>query len=200
VGREDKLSMQALPRIALVTCVDLPAREVDDRPFHAELERRGVAYEIAAWDDGAVAWSAFDACLIRTTWDDSERRDEFMAWAERAARATRLLNPPEVVRWNTRKRYLAELAEDGAAVAPTDWLARGSEVEPAALVAGRGWRRALLKPVVGATARETLRFDVDADGLARARAHLERTLAREDMMLQPYLASVEAEDFGGDGG
>ena len=47
--------------------------------------------------------------------------------------------------------------------------------------------------MIGATARETLRFDADPAGIAEAQAHLERTLAVEDMMVQPYLERVETE-------
>jgi glutathione synthase/RimK-type ligase-like ATP-grasp enzyme len=178
-------------RIALATCADLPAWEVDDRPLHAALGARGVEVARPAWDDPAFDWGACAACLIRTTWDYMERREEFVAWAERTAAATRVFNPAPVVRRNTHKSYLRELEAAGVPTVPTAWLAAGSTVDLAAELAGRGWRRAFLKPAVGATARETLRFAVDRAGLAAARRHLARTLPREDMLLQPYLGSVE---------
>ena len=56
-----------------------------------------------------------------------------------------------------------------------------------------GWKRGFLKPVVGATARETLRFASDHEGLAQAQAHVERLLPDEALMLQPYLQSVETD-------
>ena len=48
-----------------------------------------------------------------------------------------------------------------------------------------------MKPVVGATARETLRFDSSPDGLAAAQSHIDRLIPHEALMLQPYLNSVE---------
>jgi glutathione synthase/RimK-type ligase-like ATP-grasp enzyme len=180
-------------RIALATCSELPAHEVDDLALHRALERRGVDFELVAWDEADVDWGAFDACLIRTTWDYAERREAFLAWAEGAARVTLLFNPVEVVRWNTHKRYLAELEGAGAPVTPTLWIERGTAFDLRGALAERGWERAFLKPMVGATARQTLRFDADAEGLARAEAHLARTLGNEGMMLQPYLSSVETE-------
>jgi hypothetical protein len=122
-----------------------------------------------------------------------ERRDAYVAWAGHVAAVSRLFNPPGVVGWNTDKRYLQQLAQGGVPVAPTVWLPRGSRADVAALLAERGWRRAFLKPLVGATARETLRFDADPSGIARAQAHLDRLLPVEGMMLQPYLARVETE-------
>ena len=180
-------------RLALASCRDLPAWEVDDRPLVAALEARGARVEEPAWDDPHADWASFDACLIRTTWDYMERRDEYVAWAARVEESTPLYNAAAVVRWNTHKGYLRELADRGVAIVPTVWLQAGTRPAIAKLLAERQWRRGFLKPMVGATARETLRFDSDLAGLAGAQAHAERLLAREGLMLQPYLERVEAD-------
>ncbi len=167
------------------------AWEVDDRPFRAALVARGVEVAQPVWNDPEVDWSAFDAVLIRTTWDYTDHLAEFVAWAERVGASTRLFNPAPVVRWNTHKGYLKELEALGVPLAPTVWLPRGSGVDVRAVCEERSWTRGFVKPMVGATARETLRFTADAEGLDVAQAFLERTLAVEDMMLQPYLPAVE---------
>ena len=56
-------------KIALATCVELPGWEVDDRFFHAALDELGVSYDLPPWTDTDVDWAAYDAVLIRTTWD-----------------------------------------------------------------------------------------------------------------------------------
>jgi glutathione synthase/RimK-type ligase-like ATP-grasp enzyme len=180
-------------RLALVTCRDLPSWEVDDRPLVAELTQRGATVVEPAWDDPSADWSSFAGCLIRTTWDYMERRDEYVSWAERVERSTPLFNSARVVRWNTHKSYLRELESLGVAIIPTLWLEPGEPVTIAARLAERGWGRGFLKPTIGATARETLRFEADADGLAAAQAHADRVLAREGLMLQPYLERVESD-------
>ena len=106
-------------RIAAATCSSLPDWEVDDRPLHAALARRGVEVVQPAWDDCTFDWGACDACLIRTTWDYMERRDKYVAWAKRVAAVTKLFNPFELVRWNTDKNYLRDLGSRGAPVAST---------------------------------------------------------------------------------
>jgi hypothetical protein len=178
-------------RIALATCSRLPDWERDDEALRAALRARGAEPVDAVWDDPSVAWGSFDACLIRTTWDYAERRDEFVAWSERVADATLLLHGPELVRWNTHKSYLRDLERRGVPIVPTIWIDRGERVDPASILAERGWARGFLKPVVGSTARETLPFEAGECGAARA--HLERMLAAESMMLQPYLSRVETE-------
>jgi glutathione synthase/RimK-type ligase-like ATP-grasp enzyme len=174
--------------LALATCASLPAWEVDDRAFHEALAARGIDARQAVWDDTAIDWSAFDAVLIRTTWDYQDKRDAFVAWAERLP--VPLHNPADIVRWNTHKAYLRDLDARGVPIIPTEWLARGTTPDIASLCGRRGWRRAFLKPCVGATARETLRFDA---GDPAAQRHAQRLLLHEDVMLQPYLSRVETE-------
>ncbi len=179
--------------IALATCTKLPNWEVDDRPLFEAFAERGVQISHPAWDDVSIDWSAFDACLIRTTWDYQEKHEAFIAWAEHVDQVTRLFNPVSIVRWNTHKTYLRDLAERGAPIAPTVWLDTGSTVDVREIVKSHGWDRAFIKPFIGSTSRETLRFDADEEGLSAAQAHLDRLLPNEGVMIQPYLERVETE-------
>lgn len=178
-------------RIALASCSNLPDWEVDDRPLHQAFAAQGIEACVVAWDNPLVKWSEFDACLIRTTWDYTDRPGEYLGWIDRVSRQTRLFNSAQVVRWNTHKKYLRDLESKGVAVVPTVWLAKSSRIDLAGVLRERGWARAFLKPAIGATARETLRFDASTEGLSLAMAHLERLMPQEDMLLQPYLNSVE---------
>lgn len=180
-------------RIALATCSKLPDWEVDDRPLHAAFMARGAEMVRPNWDDREFDWGACDACLIRTTWDYTDRRDEYVDWARRVGAVTRLFNPHDIVRWNTCKSYLRDLETHGVAVTPHVWIEAGSSIDLPGLLLEKGWYRAFLKPAIGATARETLRFDATADGIEEANQHLVRLLANESMILQPYLPSVETE-------
>jgi glutathione synthase/RimK-type ligase-like ATP-grasp enzyme len=174
--------------IALATCATVPDWEIDDRAFHSALKARGIDARQCVWDDPRVDWASFELVLIRTTWDYQEKRAAFVAWAQNVPAP--LHNPPAIVEWNTHKSYLRDLEARGVPIILTEWLARGTTPDIASLCERRGWRRAFLKPCVGATSRETLRFDV---GDPVAQQHAERLLPHEDLMLQPYLSSVETE-------
>jgi hypothetical protein len=176
-------------RIALVTYRRLPDLDPDDRPLAEVLTRRGHAVVPAIWDDPAIDWAAFDVALLRSTWDYFHRRDEFLAWAARAAAATRLLNPIDLVRWNSHKSYLVELGRRGADVIPTEITPAGSPLDVQARMAANGWTRAVLKPAVSGDAYGTI--FVDEGAMAAAQAHTDTLLAERDVMLQPYFASVE---------
>ncbi|MGE3166479.1 MAG: RimK family alpha-L-glutamate ligase [Planctomycetota bacterium] len=179
-------------RIALATCADLPSWEVDDQPLHRTLTADGFHVGQPVWNDPTVDWGAFDACVIRTTWDYTERLTEFREWLDRVSRATRLWNPATVAAWNIEKTYLRELATRGARIVPTVWIERGHSPDLRTELHSLGWKRAFLKPVVGASARGTLPIRGEAD-LATAQAHLERASQASGMMLQPYFDRVETE-------
>ena len=109
-------------RLALATCSNLPDWEVDDVPFHQAIVDAGIDMARPVWDDPNVDWKAFDAVLIRTTWDYQEKQVAFNAWARRVSEDTHLVNPVDVVVWNTAKTYLRDLEAVGAPLTPTQWL------------------------------------------------------------------------------
>jgi glutathione synthase/RimK-type ligase-like ATP-grasp enzyme len=174
--------------VALAISRDLPEMDQDEHLVADALVERGVETDIVVWDDD-VDWAAYDAVVIRSTWDYWERLEEFRAWADRVGAVTRLLNGPDVVRWNTDKAYLLELEERGAPIVPTAWLGQGDRIDLAELLDDRGWRRAVLKPLIGAGASGLL--VVDRDDIAAGQAHLEGLLAQGDAMVQPYLETIE---------
>ena len=178
-------------RIALATCAGLPTWETDDRPLHDALHNLGVEVVLPVWDDPSIDWEGFDACLIRTTWDYQEKHEAYLEWIDRVDAATRLFNPASIVRWNTHKSYLRDLEARGVPVLPTVWCPRGETVNVGDVLAEQAWDAGFLKPAVGATARETLRFNRSPEALAEAQAHVDRMTAAEDMLLQPYQDTVE---------
>lgn len=137
------------------------------------------------WDAGGIDWAAYDAVVVRSTWDYQIRRGEFLRWA---AGVPTLLNPLEVLIWNTDKRYLAELAGEGIAVIETTF------VEPGSAPALPGEGEIVVKPSVSAGSKDTARFALDAGSAERDRA--ERLIADihsggRTAMVQPYLGAVD---------
>lgn len=170
--------------VALVTCRSLPDLDPDDRLLLEPLAALGCRVTAASWDDRQVAWDRFDASVIRSTWDYTEARDAFVAWARSVPR---LLNPAEVVAWNTDKSYLVDLAAAGLAVVPTTWISDPSSVElPAA-------GEHVLKPSVGAGSLDAARFALsEPESRAQAAAHAQRLLAAgQTVMVQPFAESIE---------
>lgn len=148
-----------------------------------------------AWDDPTVSWSRYDAVVLRSTWNYTERLPAFLAWCERVDRVSTLLNPLPVVRWNTDKHYLADLAAAGMPVVPSVFVEIHEEPLPAlqdflAMHADNG--EFVVKPAVGAGSRDTQRYSRDQEFAAAN--HIGRLLdAGRSALLQPYLPSVDRD-------
>jgi hypothetical protein len=132
--------------------------------------------------------------VVRSTWDYSPRRTEFVSWAQRVAGVTRLSNPFPVIRWNTDKHYLAELEAAGIPVVPTIWL------EPDLHLSGRALHTRfpaggdfVIKPAVSAGSRDTGRYTaINASSRGLAIQHAKRLLGDErTVMVQRYQRSVD---------
>ena len=176
------------PRIALATCGKLPEPDHDERPLSDALGALGAEVAISAWDDPSVDWARFDLCVIRSTWNYVHRLPEFLSWAKRTSRVTRLANPWELVRWNSDKRYLKDMEARGIRIVPTVFCPRGSARPLSGILARSGWTDVVIKPQVGAASFMTRRF---SGRLAAAENFLRRVGAERDMLIQPYVPSVE---------
>jgi glutathione synthase/RimK-type ligase-like ATP-grasp enzyme len=171
-------------KVALVTAAE--ARELDEDlpPLVAALTTADVSHEIAVWDDPAVDWSSFALVVVRSTWDYVPRRDAFLAWADRVASVTRLLNPAAILRWNTDKQYLREMSLQGVPVVETHWIGPG---DPIAVPFDRDF---VVKPAVSAGAKDTARYG--AGQKSAAFAHVARLQSQGRLvMVQPYLMGLE---------
>lgn len=180
-----------MPDFTFVTYDGLPQLDPDDRLAVDALARRGLTVDAAIWNDGAVDWSRAGICVIRSTWDYHLDHAGFLAWAERVSRVTQLWNPLPIVRWNSHKSYMQDIAARGAPVVQTDWFRAGSHLNVAAFMQERGWDRAVIKPAVGLATRGVMCVDPTEGGIAAAQAHADVLLSEQDVMVQPFVASVE---------
>lgn len=176
-----------MPTVALATCAALPALDDDSRLLIPALEALGIDASPVVWSDPAVRWAAYDLVVVRSTWDYSARREEFLGWADRIG-SGRLWNPADLIRWNTHKGYLREFELAGVPVVPTRWQAAGSTADLKTMMEDEGWPTAIVKPAVSAGARHTVL--VDRADTAEGQALLVQELRHRDMMIQPYLPSV----------
>jgi hypothetical protein len=152
----------------------MPGGNPDDHPV-AEL--LGATFEV--WDDPSVDWAAYDRVVLRSVWDYTWRADEFLPWC-RAVGPERLRNTPDLVAFNSDKRYLESLP---VPTVPTRFVAPG---EPVPDLSGE----VVVKPTMSAGARDTGRFGPATHD--EARALVERiTAGGRTAMVQPFLEDVD---------
>jgi glutathione synthase/RimK-type ligase-like ATP-grasp enzyme len=173
-----------MPRIAIVTCLNLPEPDVDQDLVLSAFTAAGLYPTLAAWDDPEVEWSGFDAAIIRSTWDYPERPEAFRAWVESVDGATKLFNPAATVLPNLDKRYLLELQRQGIPIVPSV-VVNQDLAELDAIDADR----IVIKPAIGAGSFLTAFFDrADAAGMVNhvAEIHAFGAVA----LAQPFMNSV----------
>jgi O-ureido-D-serine cyclo-ligase len=189
-------------RIALVTAREAQSLDEDLPILAAAVRTAGADVSTPVWDDPAADWRNFDLAVLRSTWDYCERIGEFLAWADRCAAETRLLNAPALVRWSVDKHYLVDLARQCVPVVPSRYvephddpareLGEFLDRDPPALHAGGsdGFDQFVIKPSIGAGSRDVARYH--RGDRERALAHVVRLNAdRRSVLLQPYLERVD---------
>ncbi|AVZ76928.1 hypothetical protein SLUN_36840 [Streptomyces lunaelactis] len=175
--------MSVAIRVALATSAMGRRWDVDLPRMVAALRERGVDAVPVAWDADDFDWSQCAAVVIRSTWGYADRWPEYLAWVDAVAAVTRIDNPAEVVRWNTDKRYLRELADRGVPVVPTRFVASGEDV-----VLPEG--PFVVKPAVSAGARDSARYAEHHHDLA-VRHITALHAAGATAMVQPYLSRID---------
>ena len=165
------------PKIVLAGCPQLVEGDGDDDGLVEALRRRGLHARWMSWDDPQTEDA--DLVILRATWDYAERREEFLAWT---SRVRNLLNAPQVVAWNSDKRYLGDLAAAGVPTLPSYFFAPGQKVR-----LPRG--EVVVKPAIGAGSIDTRRF-TDRDAAREHAAALQDS--GRTVLVQPYDARVEA--------
>lgn len=176
--------MARSPSVALVTASSCRNLDEDLAPLEAALLGRGVDVAVVDWDDPAASWSGYGLVVVRSTWDYVDRLEEFLSWVDHVDSVTRIANPAAVLRWNTDKRYLLDLAAAGVPTIPTTVVDPGGEVRCPST------NEVVVKPVVSAGARDTERY---ASGQrSEAEAHAHRLLdAGRSVLIQPYFEGVD---------
>lgn len=148
------------------------------------LERAGIEVEARPWTEPGDL-EGFNLVMPLVAWGyhfDAVRWHGLLDWLERESIPT--ANPVPLLRWNSDKRYLAELGQAGISVIPTRLVEALDEV--ALAEARRDYGDTLvIKPPVSAAADGTHKLGPDDP--------LPQDVLGRIMMVQPFLPSVASE-------
>ena len=157
---------------------------LEDRLLGDALLARGIAAQRVNWARPDVDWSEFECVVFRTTWDYFSRFGEFTSWFDRVETQTRILNVPEIIRWNLDKHYLADLETRGIPAVPSRYVELGDQTSVSNLLDETGWGNAILKPCVSGGAYRTYR--VDRRNAAEVNSNVRDLRRSAALMLQPF--------------
>lgn len=171
--------------IALVTSNDPRYRDPEIDAVAAAFETAGVSTDVVSWDD-ELDWASYPLVVVRSPWDYFDRVAQFCDWAAQVQLATRLVNPADVIRWNSHKGYLLDMASRGVPTVPTV-LIPGESVDAADQLAECPWPEVVVKPAVDGAARKAMRGRRDSDEVRR---HVVQLTEWGDVLVQPYLTQI----------
>ena len=174
-------------RLAFLTpAPDYP--EPCDWAFDVEAEAvrsRGVEVDGVPWTEGRDL-SSYDLVLPLVAWGYHERYAQWLGFLDDLqAKGLPVVNPPELLRWNSDKAYLKEL---GAKNIPTVLTIEADALEDVDLAAAAdrfGTTELVIKPPVSGGAFGTHRMRVGDPIPASER--------RQRMMIQPFLPGIATE-------
>ncbi len=148
----------------------------------AVLEGAGIAVEPRPWSDLGDL-TGIDAVLPLVAWGYHLRFAEWRALLDRMERpgAPIMLNPPDLLRWNSDKSYLSELAAAGVATVASRTV---EALDDAALAEARSafGDDLVIKPLVSASADDTYRLGRDDP--------IPTSVHGKRMLVQPFMPSI----------
>lgn len=141
------------------------------------------------WNDKNVDWRSFDVAVIKSPWDYHNHLSEFLNWLDHVEiLGVKVLNPVEIIKWNSDKHYLKDIAEKGLPVIPSEYLDKGSsfdhhffdlfEVD-----------KVVIKPCVSAGAQNTI--TVSKANSEERSLDINELLKEQDYMVQPFAEEIK---------
>lgn len=187
-------------KVAIVSAAHY-MEEQDNLVLKKALNSKGAQVDVVDWKNTQIEWHTFDAAVIRTPWDYSFCRQEFLEWASKVCSCCKLYNHYETLLWNTDKAYLRgpsfslslltleDLASAGIPIVSTVWLKKGRHESLLHIMETNKWESVIFKPNVSAGAKDTHRAN-QAD-VAELQSTFDKLVERTDVMVQPYMKTVE---------
>ncbi|HEY8307642.1 MAG TPA: hypothetical protein VIG79_13295 [Lapillicoccus sp.] len=171
--------------VALVTCADERYQEPEVHVAADALRAAGVSTDVVSWDEDRD-WGAYGLVVVRTPWDYFDRVNDFLDWAARVERESVLVNPADVLRWNSHKGYLAEFTAKSVPTVPTR-LVPGPSTDVADQIREMPWEEIVVKPAIDGGARHAWRGLRDDPSLSRV---AERLTDHGDVVVQPFVPTI----------
>lgn len=144
--------------------------------------------DLIRWREAATLAHNYDAMLPLFVWDYFEGNETaFLNEIAKAEQKSKVFNPFTVLKWNSKKSYLDDLAKQGAPVIPTIILERVTESDVNKAFETLGTNKVVIKPLIGGGAWRQALY---TKGEPFPHKDL---LPPEGAMVQPFLSSVLEE-------
>ena len=180
--------------IALVTYLDQgkydsdTVESEDDRLLDF-LQAKGLNIQKVIWNDPNTNWENYQLAILKSPWDYFDLIEQFHQWLSLLEdKKVKLLNPIDVVRWNTHKHYLKEIQQAGLKITPSIFLERDEKIDFNIFFEKFQTKKLIVKPCVSGGAKNT--FKVTATNAKEIEEKLTDLIKTEDFIIQPFLPEI----------
>lgn len=153
------------------------------------LTDKGLNAVLTIWNDENIDWKSFDAAVIKSPWDYHNHLPQFLSWLDTLEKVkVKVLNPVEIIKWNSHKKYLKDISNSGLPVIASEYLDKGSSFD------GHFFDlfdtdKLVVKPCVSAGAQNTI--TVNKNNLNKRTEEIEQLLQTEDYIVQPFIEEIK---------
>lgn len=181
-------------KIALITYLDKGAYDTttveseDDKLLYF-LKEKGLTIDLVIWNNPHINWEDYQVAILKSPWDYFDLIEDFYTWLDLlVTKKVKLLNPVNVVRWNSDKRYLKEIEAAGLKIIPSIFINKQNRVSLKHFFDEFNTDKLIVKPCISGGAKNT--FKVTIDHVEAVNHQLNHLLQEEDFIIQPFLPEI----------
>lgn len=153
------------------------------------LIEKGLNVVPTIWNDKNVDWNNFNVAIIKSPWDYHNHLNEFLNWLYELKKLNiKVLNPVEIIQWNSDKKYLKDIAKNGLPVIAAEYLDKGSTFD-SRFFDLFNTDQLVVKPCVSAGAQNTI--IVNKNNLKERTEEIGQFLKTEDYIVQPFIKEIK---------
>jgi glutathione synthase/RimK-type ligase-like ATP-grasp enzyme len=157
------------------------------------LKAKGLQIDFVIWNDESIDWNSYDVVIIKSPWDYHEKIDAFYTWLEELKKlSVKVLNPVDIIKWNSNKHYLDDILKKGLNVIPSAYLLKGEAFSDRFFDVFAA-DELVVKPCVSAGAKNTI--TVNKNNMAEKKAMIDALLLEEDYLVQPFMKEIKEGEW-----
>lgn len=181
-------------KIALITYLDKGSYDTttveseDDKLLYF-LKEKGLTIDLVIWNNPHINWEDYQVAILKSPWDYFDLIEDFYTWLDLlVTKKVKLLNPVNVVRWNSDKRYLKEIEAAGLKIIPSIFINKQNHLSLKHFFDEFNTDKLIVKPCISGGAKNT--FKVTIDHVEAVNHQLNHLLQEEDFIIQPFLPEI----------
>jgi glutathione synthase/RimK-type ligase-like ATP-grasp enzyme len=159
------------------------------------LQQKGLQIDAVIWNDDTINWKNYDIILIKSPWDYHEKILSFYSWLENIkSLGIRMLNPIDIIKWNSNKRYLDDIFKAGLPVIPSIYLDKGTQIPTDnSLFSQLNTDKIVVKPCISAGANNTI--IVDEVTIVQQSDAINLLLSEDEYIVQPFVKEISEGEW-----